>query len=76
MNLTKRQHEVLLYILSCDRSPTYRAIAQDLNMKSVSGAWGAVERLADRGFITVMKGRACGIEVTKKGKDYGRKHAE
>lgn len=76
MNLTKRQHEVLMYILSCDRSPTYQQIAEAMDMKAKSGAWYAVGRLSDRGFLEVDRARACGIEVTEKGKRYGRKHAE
>lgn len=45
-------------------------------MKAKSGAWYAVGRLCDRGFLEVDRARACGIEVTEKGKRYGRKHAE
>lgn len=76
MNLTKRQHDVLMYILSCDRAPTYQQIAEAMDMKSKSCAWYAVGRLADRGFLTTISARACGIEVTEKGKRYGRKHAK
>jgi repressor LexA len=78
--LTRKQHELLLYI---DRhlretgfSPSFEEMKDALALKSKSGIHRLVSALEERGFLVRRHHRARALEVTKLPDDSGRKKAE
>ena len=67
--LTKKQHELLLYInkrLSEDGvSPSFDEMKEALNLKSKSGIHRLISGLEERGFIKKLSHRARAIEILK-----------
>ena len=67
--LTKKQHELLLYInkrLSEDGvSPSFDEMKEALNLASKSGVHRLVSALEERGFIRRLAHRARALEVLK-----------
>ncbi len=69
MSLTKRQKDVLDYVVQYQRengySPTYRQIAKGIGVSSVGGVAAHIHKLQDRGFVKTLPGNRQMIEVLK-----------
>ncbi len=67
--LTKKQHDLLLYIHSCiDKngvSPSFDEMKDALDLKSKSGIHRLIKALEERGFIRRIAHRARALEVVK-----------
>ena len=67
--LTKKQHELLLYIHRCIQengvSPSFDEMKDALNLKSKSGIHRLITALEERGFIARLAHRARALEVLK-----------
>jgi len=67
--LTKKQHELLLYInqrlLSTGVSPSFDEMKDALNLRSKSGIHRLISGLEERGFIRRLAHRARALEVTR-----------
>jgi len=69
--LTAKQSELIRFIRSSTASkgygPSYREMAQALDLRSTSGVHRLVSGLEDRGFIARLPGRARSIQIIRGG---------
>jgi len=67
--LTKKQHELLLYIdkrlSETGVSPSFEEMKEALDLKSKSGVHRLISALVERGFINRLKNRARALEVIR-----------
>src|SRR6266571_2371910 len=67
--LTKKQHELLIYInqrlASTGVAPSFDEMKDALNLRSKSGIHRLISGLEERGFIRRLPHRARALEVTK-----------
>ena len=79
MELTNKQKSAFKYIrdeIEERRAPSYSEITEFLKSNSISSAQSMVRRLAEKGLIKPPDdGIARTIELTKAGRDYGRKES-
>lgn len=66
--LTKKQAELLDYLKSCKRSPSFDEMRQALGAKSKSGVHRLVSALEERGYIRRVFNRARCIEIVEQPK--------
>lgn len=63
--LTARQQELLDYLRSCERSPTYTEMRLALGLNSKSGIHRLVSALEERGYILRIPNRERAITLVK-----------
>jgi repressor LexA len=77
--LTRKQHELLLYIDKHLRetgfSPSFEEMKEALNLKSKSGIHRLISALEERGFLARRHHRARALEVMRLPEDLGRRTA-
>ena len=61
--LTEKQQELLDYLKSCERSPSFDEMRDALGLRSKSGVHRLVRSLEERGFIRRIPNRARAIEI-------------
>lgn len=61
--LTEQQEQLLRFLKSCDRCPTFDEMQAALGLKSKSGVHRLIGALEAKGFIRRMPGMARAIEV-------------
>lgn len=64
--LTPKQEELLRYLRSCERCPTFDEMKDALGLKSKSGVHRLVVGLESKGFIRRLRDRARAIELVEK----------
>ena len=63
--LTEKQNQLLEYLRSCDRCPSFDEMKDALGLHSKSGVHRLIDSLEERGFIRRIPNRARAIEIVE-----------